>query len=102
MPEEPSEEFRSPFDIFIAGIQQHPAATGDEFDRYVEAPQKKAVRWKSENLFQWWMDYPSPSLRQWAFDVLTIPAMSTEIERVFSSSKRTITTDRNIPRLYNA
>ena len=95
-PDEPSQEFRSLFDAFIAGVQHHSAVTDeDEFDKYIEAPQKKAVKWKDENLFQWWMDYPCPSLRQWAFDTLSIPAMSTEIERVFASSKRTITADRN-------
>jgi hypothetical protein len=30
-----------------------------------------------------------------AFDVFSIPAMSSEVERVFSSSKRLITDDRN-------
>ena len=98
LPEEPSEEFHSSFDIFIAGIQEQLTGTEqeeDEFNRYIEGPQKKAVRWKEQNLFRWWMEYPSPSLRQWAFDTLSIPAMSTEIERVFASSKRTITADRN-------
>ena len=30
-----------------------------------------------------------------AFDILSIPAMSIEVERVFSSSKRALTPDRN-------
>ena len=97
-PQEPSEDFRSYLDLFIARIQHQPTTVvqeEDEFDRYIDGPQKKAVRWKDQNLFQWWMEYPSPSLRQWAFDILSIPAMSTEIERVFSSSKRTISIDRN-------
>src|ERR1700712_62374 len=38
-------------------------------------------------------DYPE--LRQWAFDTLSIPAMSAELERIFSQAKRTITSDRN-------
>ena len=41
------------------------------------------------------MEYPSPNLCQRAFDTLSILAMSTEIERVFSSAKRTIPVDRN-------
>jgi hypothetical protein len=32
-------------------------------------------------------------LRQWAFDILTIPATSAEIERVFSQAHRLITDD---------
>jgi hypothetical protein len=34
-------------------------------------------------------------LRQLALDLISIPAMSTEVERVFSQAKRLITTDRN-------
>ena len=63
LPEEPLEEFRSSFDAFIAGVQHQPTMTEDEFDKYVDAPQKKAVKWKEENLFRWWMEYPCASLR---------------------------------------
>jgi hypothetical protein len=34
-------------------------------------------------------------LRQQAYDLLSIPAMSAEVERVFSSAKRTISLDRH-------
>jgi hypothetical protein len=34
-------------------------------------------------------------LRQLALDLISIPAMSAEVERVFSQAKRLITTDRN-------
>ena len=30
-----------------------------------------------------------------AFDILSIPAMSAEVERIFSSTKRALTPDRN-------
>src|ERR1700749_1068918 len=89
-PTEPSEELRSAFDIFLAGSQHSPTATVDEFDRYIEGSQTRFIKWKEQNLFEWWQQYPMPSLRQWAFDTLSIPAMSAEIERVFSSSRRTI------------
>jgi hypothetical protein len=36
-----------------------------------------------------------PQLRQLAFDTLSIPAMSAEIERVFSSAKKLLTPERN-------
>ena len=94
-PTEPSEELRSAFDIFLAGSQHLSTATVDEFDQYIEGSQTQFVKWKEQNLFEWWQQYPVPSLRQWAFDTLSIPAMSAEIERVFSSSRRTITVDRN-------
>jgi hypothetical protein len=38
---------------------------------------------------------PWKGVRQQALDVLSIPAMSAEIERVFSDAKRLITPDRN-------
>jgi hypothetical protein len=49
------------------------------------------------DLIGWWMreDNPWGGLRQMALDLLSIPAMSTEVERVFSSAKRLITGDRN-------
>jgi hypothetical protein len=36
-----------------------------------------------------------PTLRLWAFDTLAIPAMSAEYERIFSSTEKLITPERN-------
>jgi hypothetical protein len=49
------------------------------------------------NLINWWNDCKSafPSLHLYAFDTLVIPAMSAECERVFSSTKKLITPERN-------
>jgi hypothetical protein len=41
------------------------------------------------------MQSPHPGLRQWAFDTLSIPAMSAEMERLFAQARRMITVDRN-------
>ena len=41
------------------------------------------------------MQSPFPGLRQWAFDTLSVPVMSAEVERVFSQARRLITQDRN-------
>ena len=38
---------------------------------------------------------PYPDLRQWAWNVLSIPATSAEVARVFSIAHRTLTDDRN-------
>lgn len=35
------------------------------------------------------------NLRQMAFDLISIPAMSAEVERVFSSAKKLLTPERN-------
>jgi hypothetical protein len=67
----------------------------DDFIRYTEGSIITNIDWKEQNLFQWWNTCDFVSLRQFAFDTLSIPAMSAELERVFSQSKRTWTDDRN-------
>jgi hypothetical protein len=67
----------------------------DEFDQYINGPRLVLKDWKAQHLFQWWSTCPYTSLRQWAFDTLSIPAMSAELERVFSQAKRLYTVDRN-------
>ena len=48
-------------------------------------------------MIAWWMRRSNPwkALRQQALDLLSILAMSTEVERVFSSAKRLVTPNRN-------
>jgi hAT family C-terminal dimerisation region len=47
------------------------------------------------NPITWWSTAAYPSMRQWAFDTLSCPATSCECERVFSSTKKLITPERN-------
>ena len=67
----------------------------DAFDAYVE----DATTFLSDedSVFQWFNNPANPHLplRDMAFDVLSIPAMSAEIERIFSSAKRLISADRS-------
>ena len=72
-----------------------PQHQNDAFQRYITDPNLDIYEWKDENIYQWWALCPYPELRQWAFDTLTIPAMSAELERVFSQAKRFFTDDRN-------
>ena len=46
---------------------------------------------------QWWRDHERdyPVLSKMAFDILSIPGMSAEVERVFSQAKKLITDERN-------
>jgi hypothetical protein len=46
-------------------------------------------------LIAWWMRPNNKALRQMALNLISIPAMSAEVERVFSSAKRLVTPDRN-------
>jgi hypothetical protein len=50
-----------------------------------------------KNPLLWWRDHQHifPTLSQMAFDLLSVPAMSSECERVFSIAKHLITMPRN-------
>jgi hypothetical protein len=49
-----------------------------------------------EDPLEWWRQHQTslPKLARMAFDILSIPATSCEVERVFSQSKLTISTQR--------
>ncbi len=69
------------------------APEGDEFDRFISQPQSAV-----SDAIAWWLeptqqrDYPR--LSQMAIDILSIPPMSAEAERVFSGARRTISWER--------
>ena len=50
-----------------------------------------------KNPLQWWWNHRSefPILSKMAFDILSIPSMSAELERCFSQAKNLITDERN-------
>jgi hypothetical protein len=66
----------------------------DEYDAYCTAP---PLPMEPPNLIQYWDGQAaiSPSLSRMALDLLSIPAMTAECERVFSSSKILILDRRN-------
>jgi hypothetical protein len=68
----------------------------DEFTKYDRDPTPIDDP-KAFNPIKWWNDAQStfPTLYLWALDTLAIPAMSAECERVFSSTKKLITPERN-------
>ena len=67
----------------------------NDFDAYITAPAIELG--DSDAIFSWLRKSASlpNSIRQQCLDLLSIPAMSVEVERVFSAVKRTITLDRN-------
>jgi hAT family C-terminal dimerisation region len=84
-------------DDFEAWITPHnyyasEATIVDEYQAYISSP---AV--PTNDAIGWWRDHQTtyPKLSQMAFDLLSIPAMSAECERVFSLTKLTITSQRN-------
>jgi hypothetical protein len=95
-PIQPPIEFRSALDLSLLSTMRSHQVISDEFTTYLATPPESLQKWdRDNNLFAWWMRYPYSSLRQWAFDILTIPATSAGIERVFSQARRLITDDRN-------
>lgn len=81
----------SEFDSFLKLSGRRRLA--DEYDRYCALPPDDTVK----NPLQWWRDHEKayPILSQLAFDLLSIPGMSSECERVFSQAKKMITVERN-------
>jgi hypothetical protein len=71
--------------------------TKSEIDNYADGTPSEDT--KTFNPIQWWaaMAGPNdfPTLSQYALDILCCPAMSAECERVFSSTKKLITPERN-------
>lgn len=69
----------------------------DDYERYLADPVVEA-NGDSFNPLAWWIDERRkrdyPALRQMALDILSIPAMSTSVERLFSICKRTATQQR--------
>jgi hypothetical protein len=66
----------------------------DEYQNYISAP-----RIKVKDVRRWWLEDTQqtlyPSLSKMALDLLSIPAMSAEPERLFSDTKITLQDRRN-------
>jgi hypothetical protein len=81
------------FETWITPVDYYEtdAVTVDEYDAYLSTPPIPTLE-----PILWWRDHQStyPRLSQMAFDLLSIPAMSAECERVFSQARLTISTQR--------
>jgi hypothetical protein len=71
----------------------------DEYKRYCKEPVMEKDPDESFDPREWWLETTQqkvyPHLSKMAIDLLSIPAMSAEVERLFSSCKITITDRRN-------
>ena len=72
-------------------------ASNDQLNSFITATPVELANETDEDLIAWWMRPSNPwkALHQQALDLLYIPAMSAEVERVFSSAKRLVTPNRN-------
>lgn len=69
----------------------------DEFDHFIKSAPIQLQ--KGYTSLDWWLQEanraPYPSLSRMAIDILSIPPMSAEPERIFSGARRTITWSRH-------
>ncbi|TKA54703.1 hypothetical protein B0A49_13065 [Cryomyces minteri] len=84
------------YDLFEAQLQRdlESSAVKDELQRFIKADPIKIVT----TALSWWL-HPErreafPNLSCMAIDILSIPAMSAEAERIFSGARRTISWER--------
>jgi len=83
------------FDLIVRKLKNFPRpASKDEYEEYISEPSIQI----STPALQWWLDEQQrtrwPKLSQLAVNILSIPAMSAEAERVFSGARRTISWER--------
>ena len=84
-----------PFEAYLADTE--PLLTSDQqdssaFDAFISAT---PTRINNDHLLTWWnAPHNNPALKQQALDLFSIPAMSTEIERVFSSTRMLLSAQR--------
>ena len=69
------------------------AQNGDGFDSFIHGPVVEFN--EGANVYSWLKDNYSSLIRRQALDLLSIPVMLAEVERVFSSAKLLITPQRN-------
>lgn len=80
-------------DILNAFLNKGFELTKDDFELYLVG--ESTLLKREQNLFIWWANLGLSQLSQMAFDILLIPAISAETERVFSGTKLTISPNRN-------
>jgi hAT family C-terminal dimerisation region len=83
-----------PFEAYLADTDAPQISDDDDpFDTFISGPRTVI---DNDHLLTWWNDNSNPwrQMRSMALDLFSIPAMSSEIERVFSSARLLLTTQR--------
>jgi hAT family C-terminal dimerisation region len=82
-------------DILDQYLRRTATSNSDSFNAFMKGLIIEFGQGMGADVYSWLRDNCSPSVQQHAFDLLSIPAMSAEVERVFSSAKLLITPQRN-------
>lgn len=81
-----------PLDVHLRRVAL--STSGDQFDQYIHGVRTRLAAPVELNILSWWAESEFTQLRQMAFDLLSIPATSCAIERVFSSTQDLISPDQ--------
>jgi hAT family C-terminal dimerisation region len=93
--EEPKDLGQQPPTFIDQYLRKHQVIEDqDPFDSFITGSTTFLAN--KDNIFNWFNSPSNPNLplRDLAFDLLSIPAMSAAIERIFSSGRRLVTPDR--------
>jgi hypothetical protein len=73
----------------LYGQEDNSSTTRDEYERYIQPGRVKVPEGKQMHPIRWWQanEGEYPTLAQLAYDLLSIPAMSAENERIFSGTQ---------------
>ena len=86
---------KSPNEFFEWLKEDDDTLIGDEYSRYCALPQVPGIK----QGYRWWLEPTQqtsfPNLSKMALNILSIPAMSADPERLFSGAKITISDRRN-------
>lgn len=80
-------------DILDQYLRRTTVLSSDSFNSFIQGPIVEFN--EGTDVHGWLKDNCSSSIRQQALDLLSIPAISAEVERVFSSAKLLLTPQRN-------
>ena len=88
----PTAAYLQQFKVKVLAQVDDAASHDDEYSRYI----KERVEWV-EDPIAWWLlqKHRYPNLSQMALDILSIPCMSADVERLFSSCGLTLEDRRN-------
>jgi hypothetical protein len=93
--EEATEDLDDDYDIFARNLANFPRPhSKDDLEEYISEHATPI----DKSALSWWLDSQQrkrwPRLSQFAINILSIPAMSAEPERVFSGARRTVSWER--------
>ena len=76
-------------------LDDEPQNQADSYTAYTQRPRVPGSQCSKSQIADWWRKNPQGDVARMAWDTLSIPAMSAECERIFSSAAHMVTYPRN-------